>query len=96
MKLDETCELRGESMQSPFRKKIINILKSPYNQSEYAKLLKDVKVRKPIERNLELRNGRDLLCPTSEMGKSYLDHHKGKVYLSRLFYFNIRATFLIF
>lgn len=90
MKLDETSELLGESMQSPFRKKIINILKRPYNQSEYVELLKDVKVRKPILKNLELRDGRDMLYPTSKIGKSYLDHHKGKVY------FIITATFLIF
>nr|GME04397.1 uncharacterized protein LOC109185026 [Ipomoea batatas] len=76
LNLDETSELLGESMQSPFRKKIINILKRPYNQSEYVGLLKDVKVRKPILKNLELRDGRDMLYPTSKIGKSYLDHHK--------------------
>nr|GMC53050.1 transcriptional regulator ATRX homolog [Ipomoea batatas] len=76
LNLDETSELLGESMQSPFRKKIINILKRPYNQSEYVELLKDVKVRKPILKNLELRDGRDMLYPTSKIGKSYLDHHK--------------------
>ncbi|XP_019190571.1 PREDICTED: uncharacterized protein LOC109185026 [Ipomoea nil] len=76
LSLDATSELLGETMQSPFRKKIIDILKKPYNQSEYEELSKDVKVRKPILKHLELRNGRDTLYPTSRKGKSYLDHHK--------------------
>ncbi|CAH9108977.1 unnamed protein product [Cuscuta europaea] len=76
LSLDETNKFCGQSMQSPFRKKIITILKRPYDQSEYEKLLKGVKVRLPVERNMELRNGRDVAYSANRKGKSLLDHHK--------------------
>lgn len=73
---------------SEFRQEIISILKRPYDQAEYEKLLQDVKVQKPVERNLELRHGREKRCPLNKKGKSYLDHYDGKnlcfaSYLSR-------------
>ncbi|CAH9075618.1 unnamed protein product [Cuscuta epithymum] len=59
---------------SEFRQKVITFLKRPFDQTEYEKLLHDVKVQKPVERNLELRHGRDKYCPLDRNGKSYLDY----------------------
>ncbi|CAH9136668.1 unnamed protein product [Cuscuta epithymum] len=76
LSLDETNKFCGQSMQSPLRKKIITILKRPYDQSEYENLLKHAKVRLPMERNMDLRNGRDIAYSANKKAKSLLDHHK--------------------
>ncbi|CAH9101778.1 unnamed protein product [Cuscuta europaea] len=59
---------------SEFRQKVITFLKRPFDQTEYEKLLHDAKLQKPVERNLELRHGRDKYCPLDRIGKSYLDY----------------------
>ncbi|VFR00246.1 unnamed protein product [Cuscuta campestris] len=74
--VDLTCEpvYKGECPQ--FRQMVISELKKPFDQEEYEKLLQDVKEKKPVEKNLELRHGRDRTCPSSRVGKSYLEYHE--------------------
>ncbi|XP_019161055.1 PREDICTED: uncharacterized protein LOC109157654 [Ipomoea nil] len=72
------CEVGNTLYEdSQFRQEIISILRTPYDQAEFEKLLQDVKVQKPIDRNLELRHGRERRCPSNRIGKSYLDHFDG-------------------
>nr|GMD85208.1 uncharacterized protein LOC109170150 [Ipomoea batatas]GMD88659.1 uncharacterized protein LOC109170150 [Ipomoea batatas] len=69
------CEVGNTLYEdSQFRQEITSILRRPYDQAEFEKLLQDVKVQKPMDRNLELRHGRERRCPSNRIGKSYLDH----------------------
>ncbi|KAF2291320.1 hypothetical protein GH714_022858 [Hevea brasiliensis] len=58
-----------------FMERVTEILKKPYDQKEYTKLLVDVHSHKPIIKEKELRNGRTRVCPVQGIRKSYLDLH---------------------
>ncbi|KAL2467235.1 hypothetical protein Adt_43086 [Abeliophyllum distichum] len=62
-------------MPSKFRKKVMHVLRKPYDREEYNKLRQNIKVRKRVDRHLELRRGRERAYPKNETGKSYLDHY---------------------
>lgn len=66
------------SNNSPVRKKLMNILRKPYDQEEYKSLMKMAKKRKPLEGYRDLRSGCNGTYELACLGKSYLDHHKGK------------------
>ncbi|KAK6115603.1 hypothetical protein DH2020_007872 [Rehmannia glutinosa] len=72
---DSVMDLSRPAVQSEFRQQLIDVLRKPYDKGEYARLLHDIKFRKPEERHIELRHGRDRSCKTNKYGKSYLDHH---------------------
>ncbi|CAI9755142.1 unnamed protein product [Fraxinus pennsylvanica] len=62
-------------MQSRFRKKLMHVLRKPYDREEFDKLRQAIKVRKPVDCHLELRYGRERAYPKNEVGKSYLDRY---------------------
>lgn len=62
--------------RSPFREKLMDLLKKPFSQSEYDDLLKDISRKKPIEGHKELREGREMKVIVNSAGKSYLDDFK--------------------
>ncbi|KAF2291327.1 hypothetical protein GH714_022911 [Hevea brasiliensis] len=53
-----------------FMERVTEILKKPYDQKEYTKLLVDVHSHKPIIKEKELRNGRTRVCPVQGIRKS--------------------------
>lgn len=59
------------------------LLERPYDQKEYIELWKAVKSRKPTLNGMDLRNGK--FRSTRQLGKSYLDHHKGELYIFNYF-----------
>ncbi|XP_059630626.1 uncharacterized protein LOC132273657 [Cornus florida] len=63
----------SESNKSQFREKVVGILGRPYDQEEYELLLHNIKVRKPVQRNLELRPSRSL--KTRKPVQRNLDSH---------------------
>ncbi|XP_059630625.1 uncharacterized protein LOC132273656 [Cornus florida] len=65
----------SESKKSQFREKVVSILKRPYDQEEYEELLHNIKARKPVQRNIDLRCSGSLFYQASNIGKSYLDHY---------------------
>lgn len=65
------------SSVSEFRHKVITALRKPFDKDELEKLLNDIKLRKPKERHLDLRNGRERSYGNQINGKSYLDQHPG-------------------
>lgn len=67
----------GSYGDSQFRKRLMEILRSPYNANEYEYLLHEVSRRRQTERNRELRNGTKSYTLDS-VAKSYLDQHHGK------------------
>ncbi|KAL6504860.1 hypothetical protein OROHE_023618 [Orobanche hederae] len=60
---------------SEFRRQLMTVLRKPYDKEEYEKLWFDIEFRKPGERHIELRHGRERSTPTNKCGKSYLDYH---------------------
>lgn len=67
------------NVRSKFRQKVMDLLKKPYDQNEYEELWSDVNAKKPVLKHMDLRNGKVKFYGTQKMGKSYLDHHEGKV-----------------
>ncbi|WCJ43486.1 hypothetical protein M5689_024221 [Euphorbia peplus] len=59
-----------------FRDKVIEILKQPFDQAEYDRLLFDVTDHKPVIVDRDMRNGRSRKLVVNNFGKSYLDVHK--------------------
>ncbi|MCD7461304.1 hypothetical protein HAX54_045860 [Datura stramonium] len=66
--------LKKKSEQSEFRQKVMDLLKKPYNPTEYKELWTSVNTKKLVERNMESRRGGVKSYKTKKMGKSYLDH----------------------
>lgn len=62
------------SSDSEFRHKVIIALRKPFDEVELKKLWNDINLRKPEERHLDLRNGRERSYGKQKDGKSYLDH----------------------
>lgn len=67
----------GQTMQSRFRKELVAFLRKPYDKEEHNKLLQDIKIRKPEDRHMDLRGGRERSCSTAKVGKSYMDRFPG-------------------
>lgn len=65
------------SSDSEFRHKVIIALRKPFDEVELKKLWNDINLRKPEERHLDLRNGRERSYGKQKDGKSYLDHCSG-------------------
>lgn len=59
---------------SLFRRKVMSILKRPYDAKEYEDLLREVKARKCMKVHRELRRPKSVSVDRSS--KSYLDHHQ--------------------
>ncbi|CAI9115530.1 OLC1v1016447C1 [Oldenlandia corymbosa var. corymbosa] len=75
---DEGCICLGNPNgegDSLFREQVMKILRKPYNKEERQRLAEDMKATKPVERNLDLRHGREQSYLTNKNGKSYLDHY---------------------
>ncbi|XP_030933768.1 uncharacterized protein LOC115959492 isoform X1 [Quercus lobata] len=66
----------GSGRHSQFRKNLMEILRRPYNEMEYKKLMHEVAYRRPKERDRELRSGTKSYS-TKSCGKSYLDQYSG-------------------
>lgn len=77
MNKGSSLNLRDTTRQSEFRHKLITVLRKPYDEEEYDKLWKDIELRKPEERHIELRSGRERSYFTQKEGKSYLDRNPG-------------------
>ncbi|KAI3460550.1 hypothetical protein Pfo_017213 [Paulownia fortunei] len=75
MNKDSILNLGGPTMQSEFRHQVITVLRKSYDEEEYDKLWLVIERRKPEERHVELRHGRERSCFTNKDGKSYLDHY---------------------
>ncbi|XP_073120952.1 uncharacterized protein [Henckelia pumila] len=69
--------LSGQTMQSSFRQELVAVLRKPYDKEEHKKLLQEVKIRKPEDRHMDLRGGRERSCATEKIGKSYMDRFPG-------------------
>ncbi|XP_073019680.1 uncharacterized protein [Primulina eburnea] len=63
----------GQTMQSRFREELVTVLRKPYDKEEHKKLLQDITIRKPEDRHMDLRGGRERSCSTAKVGKSYMD-----------------------
>ncbi|CAA7391949.1 unnamed protein product [Spirodela intermedia] len=74
----EDNEASGEnrrcSKKSYFRKRLETISGKPFDQDEFEHLFNEVRISKPIEKDKQLR-GATKTYQTTEMGKSYFDHH---------------------
>ncbi|KAM6567448.1 hypothetical protein CsatA_026576 [Cannabis sativa] len=67
--------IRSQS-QSRFRKELLDILKSPYDQQQHTELQAEVSCNRPKSKNINLR-GKTKSCPLEDsFGKSYLEIHK--------------------
>ncbi|XP_065626404.1 uncharacterized protein LOC111999271 [Quercus suber] len=66
----------GSGRHSQFRKNLMEILRRPYNEMEYKKLMHEVSYRRPKKRDRELRSGTKSYS-TKSCGKSYLDQYSG-------------------
>ena len=64
--------------RSEFREKLMEILKRPFCEKEYENLLEEISNRKPVQRHKDLR-GRIKIYKEKRPGKSFLDHHVGKI-----------------
>ncbi|KAL0365917.1 UNVERIFIED_CONTAM: hypothetical protein Sradi_3481800 [Sesamum radiatum] len=73
--LDSNLTLCNPAMASEFRHKVITVLRKPYDEEEHDKLWLEIELRKPEERHLDLRHGRERAYEKRKDGKSYLDHH---------------------
>lgn len=81
---DGSCDCLGSpssESDTPFREQVMSILKKPYDRKEHQRLSGDMKARKPIVRNKDLRFGRAQSFVTNKDGKSYLDHFPGNLTL---------------
>ncbi|KAL3513732.1 hypothetical protein ACH5RR_026449 [Cinchona calisaya] len=77
-KPDDDCHYHGSPSReshSSFRKEVLSILGRPYDSEEHQMLLQNVQARKSVERNLDLRFGREQPYSVNKDGKSYLDHY---------------------
>lgn len=72
---DSNDMLKKISGPSEFRKKVMDLLKKPYNLKEYKELWTYVNDQKPVERNMESRRGGVKSYQTKKMGKSYLEYY---------------------
>ncbi|XP_073019681.1 uncharacterized protein [Primulina eburnea] len=61
------------SIKSRFREELVTVLRKPYDKEEHKKLLQDITIRKPEDRHMDLRGGRERSCSTAKVGKSYMD-----------------------
>ncbi|GAB2220926.1 hypothetical protein Droror1_Dr00012085 [Drosera rotundifolia] len=60
----------------PFRERVLNLLRKPYDQEEHTRLRELAQLQKPIVYYRELRaNDVKPYTVPGHMGKSYLDHH---------------------
>ncbi|XP_045824170.1 general transcriptional corepressor trfA-like [Trifolium pratense] len=57
-----------------FREKLMNELNRPYSKEEHEKLLRDIKVQKPVQNYKDLR-GRIKIYEEDRAGKSFLEHN---------------------
>ncbi|KAL0369284.1 UNVERIFIED_CONTAM: hypothetical protein Scaly_1147300 [Sesamum calycinum] len=73
--LDSNLRLCSPTMASEFRHQVIAVLRKPYDEEECDKLWLEIELRKPEERHLDLRHGRERAYEKRKDGKSYLDHH---------------------
>ncbi|XP_075484162.1 uncharacterized protein LOC142524205 isoform X2 [Primulina tabacum] len=73
MNKDIFRNFNGQTMQSRFREELVTVLRKPYDKEEHKKLLQDIKIRKPEDRHMDLRGGRERSCSTAKVGKSYMD-----------------------
>ncbi|KAG8378215.1 hypothetical protein BUALT_Bualt08G0114600 [Buddleja alternifolia] len=64
----------GENF-SEYRNQVLNEMRKPYDREEYSKLKHDIEFRKPVERHMDLRNGRGRSYSFNKNGKSLLDHY---------------------
>lgn len=64
---------------SSFREQVMMILRKPYSSEEHQMLSQDIEARRPIERNMDLRFGREQSYALNKDGKSYLDHFNGNL-----------------
>ncbi|ONI34581.1 hypothetical protein PRUPE_1G488800 [Prunus persica] len=68
----ETCD----TSHAQFRKGLMKDLKRPYDQEEYKRLLKELTLRRPINHDRNLRNGRTKSYPVAgKLGASYREQH---------------------
>ncbi|XP_051151086.1 uncharacterized protein LOC127265362 [Andrographis paniculata] len=63
------------ALDNSIRQELMEVLNRPYNTEELESLWHNVKQRKPLERHLDLRNGREKSCSKRIDGRSYLDQH---------------------
>lgn len=62
--------------KSKFREKLMDILRKPYDEEEYGKLLHDASIRKPKLGNRELRGRFAKSYELDSLAESYLQQHK--------------------
>uniref|UniRef100_A0A2N9G0J6 Uncharacterized protein n=1 Tax=Fagus sylvatica TaxID=28930 RepID=A0A2N9G0J6_FAGSY len=74
----------GSASHSQFRKRLMEVLRRPYNAKEYEELRHEVSHRKPMVGHRELRGG-TIAYPTKSVGESYLDQHRGKTNCQDIF-----------
>lgn len=65
--------------KSKFREKLMDILRKPYDEEEYGKLLHDASIRKPKLGNRELRGRFAKSYELDSLAESYLQQHKGNL-----------------
>ncbi|KAJ8539823.1 hypothetical protein K7X08_014075 [Anisodus acutangulus] len=70
--VEDICPL--QTVDCDFVSNVKALLQMPYNQEEYIRLWELVKIRKPILKNMDLRNGK--FYSSGQLGRSYLDHHE--------------------
>ena len=79
----------GSASHSQFRKRLMEVLRRPYNAKEH-----EVSHRKPMERQRVLR-GRTIAYPTKSVGESYLDQHCGKFIMTNsMFSYILNVLFM--
>lgn len=85
----------GSGRHSQFRKNLMEILRRPYNEMEYKKLMHEVSYRRPKKRDRELRSGTKSYSMKS-CSKSYLDQYSGKFILTyAMFSYILNVIFMI-
>lgn len=69
----------GDQRPSWFRKEIMEVLKQPYNETEFMEFHREASVCRCLTRCRELRDGRELTYETNQMRPSYLDEYPSKL-----------------
>lgn len=65
---------------STFSKKLLEILRQPYDKNEFKQRFLEVSHKKHLTRSRQLRDGREIEYNVDhQLGPSYLDRYPGKI-----------------
>lgn len=71
---------RDDIFNSSYSKKLIEILRKPYDETEFLKLYDEASLKRPLTRSRQLRDGREIEYNVEDqLALSYLEKYTGKL-----------------